>query len=93
MVLYCIRPIFSYVTMSLQPCLKDNATSIYRWGYDLYPERRGDKYKPSWAKVAFLGEGRENIDKIKCERNVWKCAQKSKCNAVLVIKMTREMFI
>lgn len=48
-----------------------------KWGYDLYPERRGQKYQPSLAKIALLGEGRENIDKIKCERNVWNCAQKS----------------
>ncbi|XP_068210608.1 mitochondrial inner membrane protease ATP23 homolog [Palaemon carinicauda] len=48
-----------------------------KWGYDLYPERRGEKYKPSLARIAWLGEGRENIDKIKCERNVWSCVQKS----------------
>ncbi|CAL4064843.1 unnamed protein product [Meganyctiphanes norvegica] len=48
-----------------------------KWGYDLYPERRGDKYKPSLSSIAWKGEGREHIDKIKCERNVWNCVQKS----------------
>lgn len=47
------------------------------WGYDLYPERRGEKYKPSWAKVIFGFEGTENIDKIKCERNVYSCVKNS----------------
>lgn len=48
-----------------------------KWGFDLYPERRGGKYKPSLTKIALLGEGRENRDKYKCEQNVWKCTQKS----------------
>lgn len=47
------------------------------WGYDLYPERKGESYKPSWSKVLFKGEGRENIDKMKCERNVWWCVKNS----------------
>ncbi|KAK8721584.1 hypothetical protein OTU49_012790 [Cherax quadricarinatus] len=48
-----------------------------KWGYDLYPERRGEKYKPSLAKIALLGEGRESADKMKCEKNVWGCVQSS----------------
>ncbi|XP_071453384.1 mitochondrial inner membrane protease ATP23 homolog [Hetaerina americana] len=48
-----------------------------QWGYDLYPERRGQKYQPSWLRVMFLGEGRENIDKIKCERRAYSCVQNS----------------
>ncbi|XP_076046692.1 mitochondrial inner membrane protease ATP23 homolog [Oratosquilla oratoria] len=48
-----------------------------RWGYDLYPERRGEKYKPSLAKIALLGEGREGRDKFKCEQNVWNCVRRS----------------
>lgn len=48
-----------------------------KWGYDLYPERRGGKYKPSLRNVIFGGEGREDIDKIKCERNVYKCIKNS----------------
>lgn len=48
------------------------------WGYDLYPERRGQKAKSTWWDVAFRGEGRENVDKIKCERRVYSCTQKSK---------------
>lgn len=48
-----------------------------KWGYDLYPERKGEKYKPSWSKVLFGLEGRENIDKLKCERNVYSCVKNS----------------
>lgn len=44
----------------------------------LYPERGGDMYKSGWFDIMFKGEGREGIDKIKCERNVWKVIQKSK---------------
>lgn len=48
-----------------------------KWGFDLYPERRGGQHKSTWSEVAFKGEGRENIDKIKCERRVYACFQKS----------------
>lgn len=48
-----------------------------QWGYDLYPERRGEKYKPSWGRVLLGIEGTENLDKIKCERNVYSCVKKS----------------
>uniref|UniRef100_A0A8D8PRI6 Mitochondrial inner membrane protease ATP23 n=1 Tax=Cacopsylla melanoneura TaxID=428564 RepID=A0A8D8PRI6_9HEMI len=45
------------------------------WGYDMYPER-GEKFKPSVGQV-FMGYGRENIDKMECEENVYKCFKKS----------------
>ncbi|XP_062547316.1 mitochondrial inner membrane protease ATP23 homolog [Armigeres subalbatus] len=48
-----------------------------QWGYDLYPERRGEKYKPSWGRVLLGIEGTENLDKIKCERNVYSCIKNS----------------
>nr|CAG4643473.1 EOG090X0CKN [Ilyocryptus agilis] len=47
------------------------------WGYDLYPERKGKAPIPSWWKIAFFGDGRTNIDKTNCERNVYKCFQDS----------------
>jgi len=47
------------------------------WGYDLYPERRGEKYQPSWTKVLFRGEGKENFDKLRCEENVYNCVKNS----------------
>lgn len=50
---------------------------VKQWGYDLYPERRGEKYKPGWRNILFGGEGKEDIDKIKCERNVFKCVKNS----------------
>jgi inner membrane protease ATP23 len=49
-----------------------------KWGYDLYPERRGGKYKPSWSNIFFKGEGQESIDKMKCERKVYSCVKNSK---------------
>nr|CAG4648860.1 EOG090X0CKN [Polyphemus pediculus] len=47
------------------------------WGYDLYPERRGETPKTDWWKVAFFGDGRTTTDKVKCERNVYNCFQNS----------------
>ena len=44
----------------------------------LYPERGGEKYKSTWWDIIWKGEGRESIDKIKCERNVYKALQSSK---------------
>jgi len=44
----------------------------------LYPERGGDKYTSTWFATLFKGEGRETIDKIRCERNVYKCALQGK---------------
>ena len=43
-------------------------------GYDLYPERKeSGKPKTNWGRVLLGLEGTENIDKLKCERNVYKC--------------------
>jgi len=43
----------------------------------LYPERQGEPYKSGWFDVVFKGEGRENMDRLKCEMNVWKVVKKS----------------
>lgn len=52
-----------------------------KWGYDLYPERKGGKHEPSWTGYLMFGEGQTNLDKIKCEQNVVSCAKNSKhCN-------------
>lgn len=45
------------------------------WGYDMYPER-SEKFKPGIGKI-LTGYGRENLDKIDCEENVYKCFKKS----------------
>ncbi|XP_011882765.1 PREDICTED: mitochondrial inner membrane protease ATP23 homolog [Vollenhovia emeryi] len=47
------------------------------WGSDMYPERRGEKFKPSWFKRFIGAEGREAIDKNRCEDNVYKCVNRS----------------
>ncbi|XP_045445422.1 mitochondrial inner membrane protease ATP23 homolog [Melitaea cinxia] len=46
------------------------------WGYDLYPERRGT-FKPKITNVLIGKEGKEGIEKIKCEKNVYKCIKES----------------
>ncbi|XP_014675101.1 PREDICTED: mitochondrial inner membrane protease ATP23 homolog [Priapulus caudatus] len=51
----------------------DNET----WGYDLYPERKGDRVKTSWSGLLIWGEGRRDIEKIKCEKNCYYSIQKS----------------
>ncbi|PNF29717.1 Mitochondrial inner membrane protease ATP23-like protein [Cryptotermes secundus] len=56
---------------------KNEISDPVDWGYDLYPERRGEKYKPSWTKMIFHGEGRENLDKLRCEENVYNCVKNS----------------
>ncbi|KAJ9595149.1 hypothetical protein L9F63_013557, partial [Diploptera punctata] len=56
---------------------KQDISDPVKWGYDLYPERRGEKYKPSWTSVLFRGEGREQHDKLKCEENVYNCVKNS----------------
>jgi inner membrane protease ATP23 len=48
-----------------------------KWGYELYPERRGDKLERNWAKLLVGMEGKENITKLKCERNVYNCVKNS----------------
>lgn len=43
------------------------------WGYDLYPERRGKK---AVGIEAFM-KGKNNIDKFKCEQNIYACIKES----------------
>ncbi|XP_046388874.1 mitochondrial inner membrane protease ATP23 homolog [Ischnura elegans] len=57
--------------------VKSERVEEKQWGYDLYPERRGQKYQPSWMSIFFRGEGRENVDKIKCERRAYSCVKNS----------------
>ncbi|XP_058804142.1 mitochondrial inner membrane protease ATP23 homolog isoform X5 [Phymastichus coffea] len=48
------------------------------WLYnDLYPERRGLSPKRNWLRMLFGLEGKEELDKIKCERNVYWCLRNS----------------
>ncbi|XP_046740978.1 mitochondrial inner membrane protease ATP23 homolog [Diprion similis] len=55
---------------------KNSPNNDENWGYDLYPERKGAKYKPTWTRRIFGMEGKEELDKIKCERNVYSCVVK-----------------
>lgn len=47
------------------------------WGYDLYPERRGEAAQAKWWQVALFGAGQVKTEKISCERNVYNCFQNS----------------
>lgn len=47
-----------------------------KWGYDLYPERRG-QFKSSVLKTLTTLEGRETTDRLSCEMNVYDCVMKS----------------
>lgn len=47
------------------------------WGFDLFPERRGT-FKPTIKNVLFQGRGNETLERIKCERKVAYCINKSK---------------
>ena len=44
-----------------------------KWGYDLYPERRGEQSKPKWWQTAFFGDGASLVEKTHCERSVYNC--------------------
>lgn len=46
------------------------------WGFDLFPERRGT-FKASIKNVLFQGRGNENVERVKCERKVAYCLNKS----------------
>lgn len=50
--------------------------SYDNWGFDLFPERRGT-FKPTIKNVLFQGRGNENLERIKCERKVAYCINKS----------------
>lgn len=46
------------------------------WGYDLYPERRGT-FSPKIGNILVGKEGKENVEKLKCEQNVVECVKTS----------------
>ncbi|XP_077487010.1 mitochondrial inner membrane protease ATP23 homolog [Amblyomma americanum] len=56
---------------------KTDARPEEDYGFKNYPERRGGKMRESWARIAFLGEGRESFDNIRCEKNVLKLINES----------------
>lgn len=54
------------------------------WGYDLYPERRGT-FRPKITNILIGKEGKENMDKYKCEKNVYDCIKNSKLSFYSII--------
>lgn len=54
----------------------ENKKKEGKWGYDLYPERKGN-FTPSMTRTFFTMEGREYAEKIRCERNVYNCVLQS----------------
>lgn len=53
-----------------------NTDNYDGWGFDLFPERRGT-FKKTIKNVLFQGRGNENLERVKCERNVAYCLRKS----------------
>lgn len=47
-----------------------------KWGYDLYPERK-KLFQKTWTEVLTMKKGKEEYDKINCEKNVYQCVKKS----------------
>lgn len=62
---------------SKEAVVADNSTNDGLWGSDMYPERRGAKQNRNWLKMMFGFEGRESIDKARCEDNVYRCVKDS----------------
>ena len=55
------------------------------WDYnDLYPQRRGGKFESKWWKKLVGLEGRQELLKIKCERNAYWCLNNSPLVKVLI---------
>ncbi|XP_043282279.1 mitochondrial inner membrane protease ATP23 homolog isoform X2 [Venturia canescens] len=48
-----------------------------KWGYDLYPERRGERHRTNWVRAFFMLEGRDAMQKVRCEKNVYECVRSS----------------
>lgn len=55
---------------------KTTSEDYSNWGYDLYPDRTKNEKKRSVTDYV-LGKGREPMDKIRCERNIYQCVKTS----------------
>lgn len=64
----------------------DNLVNSELWGSDMYPERRGGKFKASWFKMLIGAAGRESVDKTRCEDNVYRCIKDSKVSLLFKYK-------
>ncbi|XP_034840100.1 mitochondrial inner membrane protease ATP23 homolog [Maniola hyperantus] len=53
------------------------------WGYDLYPERRGT-FSPKISNILLGREGKEGIEKAKCEKHVYECVKNSSIVKVMM---------
>lgn len=60
-----------------EECQPDKKYEDADFGYNLFPERKGE-FSPSVSGVLMGNEGREGIEKMKCERTVYKCFMTSK---------------
>ncbi|XP_054257299.1 mitochondrial inner membrane protease ATP23 homolog [Macrosteles quadrilineatus] len=66
----------------LQRPTDDEIREKQKWGYDLYPERKGG-FKASLSQMMF-GEGRLAQEKTHCEINVYNCFLRSKLVKLMV---------
>lgn len=68
---------------SQTPLTSDNYDG---WGFDLFPERRGT-FKPSLKNILFQGRGNENLERIKCEKKVAFCLNKSITQHIILLNL------
>lgn len=68
-----------------QPDGSANSSDDSYQGLDLYPERRGEKHKKTFFKTIMGVEGTENLDKYKCEKNVYYCVRNSECLLIFIL--------
>ncbi|XP_060535062.1 mitochondrial inner membrane protease ATP23 homolog [Cylas formicarius] len=68
----------TFVDESAENGQREGTGNNSQWGYDMYPERR---QRPSTntgvVSKLFSPKGRDNLEKIKCERNVYRCFKES----------------
>ncbi|CAG0890325.1 unnamed protein product [Darwinula stevensoni] len=60
-----------------QEAKEQNRDEGEKWGYDLYPERKGGKRKVGWWDLLWWGDDKGEIDRQKCERRVAYVIEKS----------------
>lgn len=60
-----------------QPTPNDNNNMDVEYS-DLYPGRKQSSTPRSWLSKLFLMEKQEEIDKLRCEMNVYDCVRNSK---------------
>ena len=56
-------------------------------GIDFFPERRGDQMEKSWFRKLFFGENRDNLQRVRCERNIHNVVSESMLHSPVLIQV------